>query len=61
MGTITASLMNGKVLNGHYGHVLMSLSPQPRCFPLGLTSENHCVVNIKGPTHNHLENIFNAQ
>lgn len=60
MDTIAASLMYGKDLNGHYGRVLVSLSP-PGCLPLGLTSENNCVANIKGFTHNHLEGILNAQ
>lgn len=61
MDTIAASLMYGKVLNGHYGHVLVALSSQPGCLPLGLTSENNRVANIKGFTHNHLEGILNAQ
>lgn len=60
MDITAASLMYGKLLNGHYGHVLVSLSSQPGCLPLGLTSENSCVVNINGPTHNHLEGILNT-
>lgn len=47
MNAITVSLMCEKVLKGHYGQVIMSLFPQPRCFPPGPKSENYCVAELR--------------